>query len=201
MQWLLVPAAYCLGSVSFSLLVVERLRRRDLRELGSGNAGATNVLRTVGALPALAVLLLDIAKGVVPVLAGRRLGIDGAVLGAAAVAVVYGHMYPVFHQLRGGKGVATAAGALGALQWQLLVPCGLSFLVIVALTRYVSLASMVTIALYALLAWGWEGPDGGQPWLPVAAGIIAALVIWRHRSNVHRLLAHTETRLGQRSGG
>ena len=121
MQWLLVPAAYCLGSVSFSLLLVRRLQDLDLRETGSGNPGATNVLRSVGGLPALVVLVLDVAKGAIPILVGERIGASGAVLGGAAVATVVGHMYPLFHGFRGVKGVATTAGALGAIQPQLLL--------------------------------------------------------------------------------
>ena len=201
MHWLLVPAAYGLGSVSFSLLLVRRIAQRDVREMGSGNAGATNVLRTVGGTPALVVLVLDILKGIVPIVLGRRLGAPAAVLGCAAVAVVCGHMYPLFHQFRGGKGVATAAGALGALQWQLLVPCGLSFLVLVALTRYVSLASIVAVALFPLLAWGTGPATPGGWWPALASSGIAGLTIWRHRANIERLLARDEARLGERGGG
>lgn len=199
MQWLLVPAAYGLGSISFGILLVGRLEDRDLRQMGSGNAGATNVLRSVGRLPALVVLLLDISKGVAPILLGRRLGVAGPVLGAAAVAVVLGHMYPVFHGFRGGKGVATAAGALGALQWQLLALSGLSFVVVVALTRYVSLASILGVTTYAVLASSQGASSAAEAWLPAASGAIAALVIWGHRSNIQRLLTHRETRLGERN--
>lgn len=199
MEWFLVPAAYCLGSVSFSLLLVGWLQSRDLREIGSGNPGATNVLRSAGRLPALAVLVLDITKGVVPILVGERIEAPGAVLGATAVAVVVGHMYPIFHGFRGGKGVATTAGALGALQPQLLLVVGAVFLLTLTVTRFVSLASMLGVVLYPILAAASIGTGrlpADQIWLPVASGLIAALVVWRHRANIQRLLAHREARLG-----
>ena len=199
MTWLIVPASYCLGSISFSLLLVGRLRQRDLREVGSGNAGASNVLRSVGIVPALTVLFFYIGKGVVPVLLGRRIGASAVVLGAAAVAVVFGHMYPIFHSFRGGKGVATAAGALGALQWQVLVPCVLALLVVVAMTRYVSLASLVGVILYPLIALESARRnmfDMETSWLPLASLVIASLIFWGHRANIRRLLAHTESKLG-----
>jgi glycerol-3-phosphate acyltransferase PlsY len=147
------------------------------------------------------VLVLDIAKGALPILLGRRLGAGDAELAAAAVAVVAGHMYPLFHGFRGGKGVATAAGALGALQWQLLVPSGLVFVLTAAVSRYVSLASILAAALYALLAWWWGPERSAGAWTAAAASLIALLVVWRHRDNIARLLARSETRLGERSRG
>jgi glycerol-3-phosphate acyltransferase PlsY len=203
MRWLLVPLGYCLGSISFSLLLVRRLRQLDLRETGSGNPGATNVLRSAGGWPALAVLVLDVAKGAVPILIGERLGASGAILGCTAAATVLGHMYPIFHGFRGGKGVATSAGALGAAAPTILLACGLVFAVTLALTRYVSLASILGVGLYPVLA-AWLLSVGtlgtGERWIPLTSAGVALLVLWRHRANVGRLLRHTEARLGVSKG-
>ena len=111
----IVAGAYALGSVPFSYLIVKLAKGRDVRTVGSGNAGATNVMRAAGKAAGAAALLLDCGKGVAAVTAARALGASGLVVGGAAVAVVAGHIYPVFLGFRGGKGVATASGALGAL--------------------------------------------------------------------------------------
>ncbi len=199
----LVLIAYLLGSVSFSLLIVRFLRGFDVREHGSGNAGATNVLRLAGPGPAAAALALDVAKGVVPVQAARALDAPGTVVGAAAVAAVLGHVFPIFHGFRGGKGVATVAGALGSLS---LIPAGLAlavFLTVVAATRYISAASVITVASYPLLLYlcgraGWTPQPPG--WLTASAVTIAVLVAAKHRDNFKRLAAGTEHRLGDPGG-
>lgn len=200
MHWLLVPAAYCLGSISFGLLVVGLLQRQDLRGVGSGNPGATNVLRAAGKAPALLVLLLDILKGAVPILLGARLGVGARILALAAVAAVIGHMFPLFHGFRGGKGVATAAGALGALQPLLLLAAAAVFVAVVSSTRYVSLASMVAVVAYGLVALlalerGWLAAE--ERWIVLAAVAIAALVVARHHGNIARLWRGDEPRLGE----
>ncbi len=199
MPWLLVPAGYCVGSISFGLLVVRRLRGLDLRETGSGNPGATNALRSAGRGPALAVLLLDIVKGAVPILLGQRIGVAGPVLGATAVATVIGHMYPLFHRFRGGKGVATTAGALAAIRPELLLASGVVFALVLGVTRYVSLASLVGVTAFPVtasvgLARGELGPD--EIWIPLAATLIAVLVVWRHRANIGRIVHRRERRIG-----
>ncbi len=199
----LVLSAYLLGSISFSLLIVRALRGFDLRDHGSGNAGASNVLRLAGKGPAVVVVLLDVAKGVVPIQVARALEAPGAVLGAAAVAAVVGHIFPLFHGFRGGKGVATVTGALGSLA---LIPAGLAlgvFSVLIAATRYISVASVVTVACFPLLLYlrgllGWAPPPPG--WLMISAIIIAALVAAKHSGNFRRLAAGTENRLGNARG-
>ena len=195
----LVAGAYLLGSISFSLLIVRARSGFDLREHGSGNAGATNVLRLAGPGSAALVLVLDVAKGAVPVQVGRALDAPGAVVGAAAMAAVVGHVWPVFHGLRGGKGVATATGALGSLAWLPACLAAAVFLVVVAATRYVSAASVTAVVsfplwLHLVARAGWSAAP--PVWLTAGAAALAALVVFSHRDNLRRLAAGTEHRLG-----
>ena len=196
----LVAGAYLLGSISFSYLIVRVLQGRDVRAVGSGNAGATNVLRTAGKLPGIAALVLDVAKGVAAVVAARALAAPPPVVGLCAVAVVLGHVFPVFLGFRGGKGVATAAGAMGALAPLAMVAVLVLFAVVVAWSRYVSLGSVAAavafpVALALGRAAGWIEADG---WVLAAGAAIAALIVWKHRSNLARLRAGRERRLGER---
>ncbi len=205
MSWLpgasLVLGAYLLGSISFSVLIVRSRVGFDVRERGSGNAGATNVLRLVGKGPAAVVLALDVIKGVAPVVLARVLEVPGPVTGGAALAAVAGHAFPVFHQFRGGKGVATAAGALGSLAPG---PAGLAALVfaaVVAASRYVSLASVTAVASFPALLFlcgrtGWTPPP--TSWLLTSSLAVAALIAARHRDNFRRLAAGSERRFGDR---
>lgn len=199
MQWWLVPASYLLGSISFSLLLVSLIERQDLRRLGSGNAGATNVLRIAGRTPAAATLALDIGKGALPIWVGLRLGAPSTILGAAALAVVVGHIYPVFHGFRGGKGVATATGALGVLAPLVLAACASVFAIVLLATRYVSLASILGVSTYPVamaigLQLGWLREDSW--WMVATSGAVVVLVVLRHRDNITRLRAGEESRLG-----
>lgn len=200
MHWWLIPASYFLGSISFSLLFVGFLERQDLRQLGSGNAGATNVLRVAGKAPAVATLLLDIAKGALPIWVGMRLGAPAALLGLVALAVVIGHVYPVYHGFHGGKGVATAAGALGVLSPPVVGVAMLVFLLVVGATRYVSLASMLGVATYpVVMALGLgSGLVTGSWWWVAASLTVVLLIVVKHRDNIARLGAGTERRLGER---
>jgi glycerol-3-phosphate acyltransferase PlsY len=197
----IVLGAYLLGSVSFSYLIVKAKQGMDVRTVGSGNAGATNVLRASGKGPAALVLLLDVAKGIVAVTVARLLEATPPVVGAAAVAVVLGHVFPVFLGFRGGKGVATSAGALGALAPAALFFALLVFVVVVYWKRYVSLGSVTAAALVPLLAWtgqrlGWVRHE--DPWLIAASAAIALIVVIKHRTNLRRLLHGVEPRLGER---
>jgi acyl phosphate:glycerol-3-phosphate acyltransferase len=196
---LLLAGSYLLGSISFSLLLVWLLERVDLRTLGSGNPGATNVLRTSGRWPALVVLLLDIAKGLVPVALARRLGGDGELQAGAALAAIAGHVFPVFFGFRGGKGVATGFGAFAALFPAAAIAALLLFVFVVATTRYVSVGSIVAALAVPPLALGaarlgWS-PDLTR--LELGLVVIASLLVAaRHWTNVRRLLAGSERRLG-----
>ncbi len=200
---LLLPGCFFLGSIPFSYLAVRVRTGSDLRDLGSGNPGATNALRTAGPSVALLGLMLDIAKGFVPVWFGRTAGLPDELLAGAALACVLGHVFSPFLAFRGGKGVATGFGALSAMN---PVAAGLSvviFLLALLIWRMVSLGSILAVAALPIL-WplperlGYPAAAGGMGWLAAAA--VCALVLVRHRGNFRRLRTGTEYRLGGRSG-
>jgi glycerol-3-phosphate acyltransferase PlsY len=200
---LAVAAAYLLGSVSFGYLIVRFLRGEDVRRSGSGNAGATNVYRLAGTPAGVAVLLLDVGKGAAAVALARALGEPEAVVGAAALAVVLGHAFPVYFGFRGGKGVATSIGAFTALAPLAALAAVLAFFAVVVWQRRVSLGSMVGAVLFPVLVW-WLGPEdrgfyglAGGGWVVASALALSAAVLVLHRSNLRRLLAGTEPRLGE----
>lgn len=200
MIWaVLILSSYLLGAVSFSYLVVRALRGFDVRTMGSGNAGATNVLRTTGTAPAVMVLLLDVGKGVAAVCVARWLEAPGPVVGAAAIAVVVGHIFPVYCGFRGGKGVATVAGAMGSLAPMPAALAGVVFLGVVTTTRYVALGSIVGIGIFPLVVYlgghfGWF--EAAPRWLLVSSSVIALVIVLKHRDNVSRIRAGNEWKLG-----
>jgi acyl phosphate:glycerol-3-phosphate acyltransferase len=190
---LVLAASYLLGSIPFSYLVA-RLRGVDVRTVGSGNVGATNVMRNVGKTAGLAAFALDAAKGAAAAVIAQRVGLGVGLAALAAVAAIFGHMYPVWLGFRGGKGVATGAGAFLPLAPLATAGALAVFGLVLAATRYVSAGSMAgAVALAALAA------ATGAPW-PVwtAAAAMAALIVWKHRGNIRRLLDGTESRLGRR---
>jgi glycerol-3-phosphate acyltransferase PlsY len=186
--FIILVAAYLLGSISFAVLVSKLMRLPDPRSYGSKNPGATNVLRTGSKLAAVLTLVGDAAKGGVAVWLAAYFTDQLAAVGLAAFL---GHLYPVFHRFQGGKGVATAAGVLLALDWRIGVGTIATWLLIAFFLRYSSLAALVA-ALFAPLAaaflLGWQS----AMWV----GVMSAFLIWRHRGNISRLLAGTEPRLG-----
>ena len=193
---LITLAAYLLGSVSFAVLVSRLMRLPDPRSYGSGNPGATNVLRSGSRAAAALTLLGDTGKGALAVgLAalytgqGTVAGVDPPIAGAMAL---FGHAYPAFHGFRGGKGVATAAGVLLALDPWLGLGALATFAIVLAFFRMVSLASIAAAAFAAFWAWVLFGL---APVTPVVAAI-ALLVIVRHRDNILRIVRGTEPRLG-----
>lgn len=200
MIWLLIPLAYLLGSIPFGYLVVKERAGIDVRSVGSGNVGATNVLRAAGKLPAVGVLLMDMGKGCFPVLIGRVLGASAEILAAVAFAAVLGHVFPVFLKFRGGKGVATALGAFIALAPIATVSAAAVFIVLVVWKRYVSLGSVVAVGTFPVWSY-WFGQLGWMTidWLPVSiAGLATAVVVLvRHRENLHRIRAGVEDRIGE----
>jgi glycerol-3-phosphate acyltransferase PlsY len=191
----LLIGAYALAAIPFGWLV-GRLRGIDVRRLGSGNIGATNVLRASGRGPAAATLLLDALKGAAPVLVADALAGPEAWLPVAAGAVaVIGHCYPVYLRFRGGKGVATAAGAFLALSpWRRLIALGV-FVAALAATSTVSVGSCA--AALALPAAAWARGEGR---IALGALPVAMLILWRHRDNLRRVMAGTEPRLGRARG-
>lgn len=202
-SWLPVLMAYLLGSLSFAVIVSRLLRLPDPRSFGSGNPGATNVLRSGSRAAAVLTLLLDAAKGWLPVFVVARWG--GAwgwgawTLALTALAAFAGHLWPLFFRFQGGKGVATAAGVLLALQPWLGLATVLTWVIILAFFRYSSLAALVAAVfapVYYLLgggvAWALRVP------LLLAVLAISVLLMWRHRANLRRLLAGTEPKVGQK---
>lgn len=199
MQWLMVPGAYLLGSVSFSYLIVRKLQGRDVRTLGSHNAGATNVLRVAGRRAGLAALALDVGKGALAVTAARLLELPSTVVYASASAAVVGHIFPLFLGFRGGKGVATGAGTTAVLAPLPTILAAGAFALVVWRTGYVALGSVTAAAVAAPLVFlcgrlGWT--RAADPELLVTVALIGALIIVKHAENLRRLRAGCEPRLG-----
>jgi glycerol-3-phosphate acyltransferase PlsY len=188
-------AAYLLGSISFAIVASRLFNLPDPRSYGSGNPGATNVLRSGKRAAAAVTLVGDVAKGLVAVLLARYIatqsGTGDVPVAVAGLAVFLGHLYPVYFRFRGGKGVSTALGVLLGFDALLALLALVAFAVVTVASRYVSLASMaaaVVVLIGAPLMIGWTITAG-------SAAVISVLVIWRHRGNLERLLAGTERRL------
>ncbi len=217
-----VVGGYLFGSLSFAVIVSRAMGLADPRSYGSGNPGATNVLRSGSKVAAILTLALDALKGYVPVVLvlvfGPRVGLGEATaaftglaafigaehygwwgtgtVAAVGLAAFLGHLWPVFFRFQGGKGVATAAGAILAINPLLGVACLATWIIIAAFFRYSSLASLVTAVFapfYQALIWGVEP-------LLLAIAAMSLLLIWRHEGNIRKLLAGTESKLGQKAG-
>ena len=186
-----LAGAYLLGSIPFSYLVA-RLRGVDVRTVGSGNVGATNVLRSVGKGAGALAFALDFAKGAAATLLAMKTVGGAAFPSVAALVAVLGHMHPVWLRFRGGKGVATGAGAFLPLAPAATVGALLSFAVVALATRYASLGSIVGAFMLGVLAFLF----GALPPIPWAATAAAVLISWKHRENIRRLAAGTERRMG-----
>ncbi len=187
---LLIAASYLLGSVPFGLILGRVWTGVDVRRYGSGNIGATNVLRTLGLRFALATFVLDAGKGALPTLLAKALGAGPSVAAVAGLAAVVGHNWPVFLQFRGGKGIATSWGFMMSAVPQAGIAFALIWMAVVALTRYVSLASMVgavAVPIVCLLV----GAPGAYV---VASSAVAVFAVVRHKSNIQRLRSGTENR-------
>lgn len=190
---LVAVGSYLLGSVPFGIVITRMLGLGDLRQIGSGNIGATNVLRTGNKGAALATLLLDAGKGGIAVLIARGLTGAGDAAQVAAFASFLGHLYPVWLGFKGGKGVATFLGTLLALAWPVgLAACG-TWLVTAIVTRISSLSALVAAASVAIWMWVF-----GQPQMIALGIILAALIFWRHSANIQRILAGTEPKIGKK---
>lgn len=191
---LLFIGAYLLGSISFSYIITKELNKGDIRKLGSGNAGATNTLRVIGVGPAIFVLLLDVLKGIVPVWVALSLHFPLTTAIIAGGMAIIGHNWPVYYGFKGGKGVATTIGVFVVASFFPSLIAGILVILIIALTRYVSLGSIVFMILTPVLMFVFRS-------VPVEAALIAMLIgllsIWRHRTNISRLLNGNERKLGQ----
>ena len=188
---IIVVVAYLVGSIPFGYLIVRRKIGADIRETGSGGTGATNVSRRAGKAAGVLTLLLDAAKGCAAVLIAKALTGDEWVIAAAAIAALIGHIFPVWLGFRGGKGVATGVGIFLVLAPIALLCAGVVFVAIVALTRYVSLGSIIAAVLIPVFVW-WQSDL--RPLL-IAAVLGAALIVFAHRGNIQRLASGTESRI------
>lgn len=186
-----VIVAYLIGSIPFGYLIVRGKIGADIRETGSGGTGATNVSRRAGKVAGVVTLLLDALKGSAAVLVAAKLTHSDWWIAAAAIAVLVGHIFPVWLGFRGGKGVATGAGVFLVLAPMALLCAGVLFLAIVVATRYVSLGSMIAAAMIPVFTWL---QSDSHPLL-VAAVVGALLIVFAHRGNIGRLARGTESRI------
>jgi acyl phosphate:glycerol-3-phosphate acyltransferase len=193
-----VVTGYLVGSLSFAVIVSRTMGLPDPRSYGSGNPGATNVLRSGKRIAAVTTLALDALKGYVPVLAALllapRMGFGAGTVAAVGLAAFLGHVWPLFFHFKGGKGVATAAGVLMAFNPWLGVATLATWLIVAAFSRYSSLASLAAAAFapfYQLLIWDADG-------YALAIVVMSLLLVWRHEGNIRKLIAGTESKLGHK---
>lgn len=184
----MVLVAYLLGSITSALLIARLFNLGDPRAQGSNNAGATNIYRLGGKLPAILVLCADVLKGTIPVYVGFHLGLPPLALGFVALGACLGHMYPLYFQFQGGKGVATALGCFLPLGFDFVGILIALWITIYRLFRWSSLAALVSVCVAPSLAY-WLQPDFLYP-----VAMLSALIIFQHRSNIQRLLSGTEPR-------
>lgn len=191
----LVVAAYAIGSVASAVIVCRALGIADPREVGSGNPGATNVLRHGGKKAAIVTLLGDAGKGVLPVVAGHLFGFAPPALTAIGAAAFVGHLFPIFYGFKGGKGVATFVGVNFALDWRIGAAFAAVWLLVALVTRYSSLAALLATALTPVVAWYFAHPAAA---IALYAGM-GALIFWRHQRNIRDLLTGREKKIGEKS--
>ena len=203
MDIFLIPLAYLIGSVSFAVVVSKCMRLPDPHSYGSGNPGATNVLRTGNKRAAVLTLLGDALKGFIAVVLARMIlgqdaltsSLNSWILCGVVVAVFLGHLFPIFHGFKGGKGVATACGILFGINWILGLATLATWIIVAKFMRYSSLAALAAAVfgpIYFVFLFGFH-PMG------IALLIVCALLIWRHRSNIRNLMNGTESRIGSKN--
>jgi len=198
LEILVIVASYLLGSVSFSVLLAKFLKGIDIRQYGSGNAGATNTLRVLGKGPAIAVLLLDVLKGIAAVWLGTWVGGFGTwVAAVCGIAAIIGHNWPLYFHFRGGKGIATTIGVMATLCFWPALFAGIIAILSIIITRYVSLGSLILVVLTPvfLLLTGFTMP------VLLSSILIAAFAFWRHRTNIVKILEGRENKLGAKAKG
>ncbi|PXA72658.1 MULTISPECIES: glycerol-3-phosphate 1-O-acyltransferase PlsY [Vibrio] len=189
---IMIICAYLLGSISSAVLICRLLRLPDPRGVGSHNPGATNVLRIAGKKTALTVLICDMLKGTIPVWSGYYLNIDPLMLGLIGIAACLGHMYPLFFHFKGGKGVATALGAIAPIGLELTAMVIVTWLVVVFIFRYSSLAALVTVLLTPFYTWMIK------PHYTLPVAMLCCLIVLRHQENIKRLFIGTEPKVGEK---
>jgi len=189
-EWLFVPSAYLIGSISSAIIICRLMGLPDPREQGSGNPGATNVMRIGGKKAAAITLLGDSLKGLIPVYATNALGLPTELVAATGLAAFIGHLYPVFFGFKGGKGVATSVGVLLGFFWALGVAFMATWYLIYKLGKISSLSALVASILSPVFAWFLVGDEA----IVVASVIMTVFLLWRHKGNIQRLLAGQEGR-------
>jgi glycerol-3-phosphate acyltransferase PlsY len=198
LELLVIVVSYLLGSVSFSVLLAKLLKGIDIRQYGSGNAGATNTLRVLGKGPAILVLVLDVLKGIAAVWLGTWVGGWGTWVAAlCGIAAIIGHNWPLYFRFRGGKGIATTIGVMATLcLWPALL-AGIIAILSIFITRYVSLGSLIFVALTPVFLWvtGFTQP---VLWTSL---IIAVFAFWRHRMNIVKIVEGRENKIGSKVKG
>ncbi|GAB6990325.1 glycerol-3-phosphate 1-O-acyltransferase PlsY [Paenibacillus pini] len=188
--------SYLLGSISFSVVLAKLLKGIDIRQHGSGNAGATNTLRILGKGPAILVLILDVLKGVAAIGLGKWLGGDNEWIPAlCGISAIIGHNWPLYFHFRGGKGIATTIGVMVTMSFLPALYAGIVAILLIVLTRYVSLGSLVFVALTPVFL-AILGNTGPIFWTSL---IICLFAFWRHRSNITKIVQGRENKIG--SGG
>ncbi len=188
-EWLLVPLAYLTGSVSSAIIVCKMMGLADPRENGSGNPGATNVMRIGGKKAAAITLAGDALKGLLPVLLAKVLAVDSLILSLVVFAAFFGHLYPIFFGFKGGKGVATSFGVTLGVTWWLGLAVSGTWLLVYKIGKISSLAALVAATLTPLYVWLIVGDLN----LVVTFVLISLILLWRHKSNIQRLLAGKES--------
>ncbi|MFA5017079.1 MAG: glycerol-3-phosphate 1-O-acyltransferase PlsY [Methylobacter sp.] len=188
-EWLFVPAAYLIGSISSAIIICRLMGLPDPREQGSGNPGATNVMRIGGKKAAAITLLGDSLKGLIPVYAANVLGLPAELVAATGLAAFIGHLYPVFFGFKGGKGVATSVGVLLGFSWLLGFAFMATWFLVYKLGKISSLSALVASTLSPVFAWFIVGDEA----IVAASAVMTAFLLWRHKSNIQRLLAGEES--------
>jgi acyl phosphate:glycerol-3-phosphate acyltransferase len=191
---IVIGVAYLLGAIPFAYLIARQFGGIDIRRAGSGNVGATNVMRSAGLGLGLAVLVLDASKGALTVWLARRSGVSDPIVAAAGLTAMIGHIYPVWLGFRGGKGVATAVGVFGLLTPRAWLAAAIAMILMTWITRYVSLGAILGAIVLPVASIATDEP----PAVTLAATAAAVIIVTRHRGNITRLMAGTEPTIGQR---
>jgi glycerol-3-phosphate acyltransferase PlsY len=204
MKYLWLIAAYLIGSIPTGLIVSRLIYHADLRKLGSGNIGATNIMRNFGFEPFLGVLILDMSKGVIAVMVAKALGLSQPWVMLSGLLAIVGHNWCVWLKFSGGKGIATSAGVIiAAFPWPVILAVACAFFLLVLTTRIMSLGSLAGAAAFPVATYVYYRGDLGANWaMLVFALIAAAFAFWRHSENIKRLLKGEEPKLSiKRKGG